>query len=124
MGAHQVYYISQCEEKGSIQLTITMPETDDSTRAQERRELIDDITRLLDDILDELTPTAKKCPERFVPCPYCPTIHVTLSDISRNNDIFCAHANDTRLPNNYYYDLLPDSPTTSTSEKIALTIFI
>jgi len=106
LGAHQVYYISQCEEKGSIQLTITMPETDDLTSAQERRELINDITGLLDDILNKLAPNARKHPIRFVPCPHCLALHITLSDISSGNSIFCAATNDTRLPRNYYDDLL------------------
>jgi len=83
-----------------------MPENDDLTSAQERRELINDITKLLDDILKEFLPTVQKRPIRFVPCPYCPILHVTLSDISTGNSIFCATSNDTRLPDNYYDDLL------------------
>ena len=117
LGAHQIYYISHCEEKGSIQLTITMPDKDDLSSAQERRELINDITRLLDDILKEFLPAVKKRPIRFVPCPHCPILHVTLSDISNGKSIFCATSNDTRLPPNHYDDLLPNITTTSKSEQ-------
>jgi len=106
LGAHQIYYISHCEEKGSIQLTITLPESDDLSSVQERRELINDITKSLNDILKEFLPTVQKRPIRFVPCPHCPMLHVTLSDISTGNSIFCATSNDTRLPDNYYDDLL------------------
>ncbi|XP_065898021.1 uncharacterized protein [Dysidea avara] len=117
LGAHQIYYISHCEEKGSIQLTITMPDKDDLYSAQERRELINDITRLLDDILKEFLPAVKKRPIRFVPCPHCPILHVTLSDISNGKSIFCATSNDTRLPPNHYDDLLPNITTTSKTDR-------
>lgn len=51
LGVHQNYYIGRCQEKSSIQLTITMPARDDVKSAdhEERRELIDDITKLLDE---------------------------------------------------------------------------
>jgi len=122
LGAHQIYYISHCEEKGSIQLTITMPENDDLISAQERRELINDITKLLDDILKEFLPTMKKHPIRLVPCPHCPILHVTLNDISTGNSIFCATSNDTRLPYNYYDDLL--DPASLTGNFISVAILL
>ena len=62
MGAHQKYYISRCEEKSSILVTITMPARDDVKSGEERRELINDITRLLNGIMKVFMPAVKKMP--------------------------------------------------------------
>ena len=103
LGSHQKYYISHCEEKKSIQLTITTV-GDDVDSVKERRELIDDVTRLLDDVMKVFMPAAKR-PILFVPCPLCPTLHVLLSDVCSGDTIFCPHSNDTPLPTGYYSDL-------------------
>ena len=102
LGADQVYYISRCEEKKSIQLTITMPVRDDVKSGEERRELIDDITRLLDDIMKVFMPAVKKRPVLLVPCPNCPTLHITLNEVCRGDTIFC-----TAPLRGHYGDLLP-----------------
>ena len=44
LGADQVYYISRCEEKKTIQLTITMPVRDDVKSGKKRRELHHEVT--------------------------------------------------------------------------------
>ena len=103
LGSHQKYYISHCEEKKSIQLTITTV-GDDVDSVQERKELIDDVTRLLDDVMKVFMPAAKR-PILFVRCPLCPTLHVLLSDVCSCDTIFCPHSNDTALPTGYYSDL-------------------
>ena len=76
LGRHQKYYISRCEEKHSIQLTITV--VGDDKRERERRELIGDVSQLLDDIMKVFMPEVKK-PRLMVPCPLCPILHITLS---------------------------------------------
>ena len=95
LGRHQKYYISRCEEKQSIQLTITVV-GDDMTSIRERRQLIDDVTQLLCDIMKVFMPEAKK-PTLLVPCPLCPILHIPLSDVSTGKTIFCARSGDTPL---------------------------
>ena len=104
LGRHQKYYISRCEEKESIQLTISV-EGDDMRSVRERRELIDDVTRLLDDIMKVFMPEVKK-PMLMVPCPLCPILHITLSEVSTGDTIFCPRFGDAALPSGYYGDLL------------------
>ncbi|XP_065891851.1 uncharacterized protein [Dysidea avara] len=89
LGAHQKYYISRCEEKKSIQLTITMPVKNDVNCCEERRKLIDDITTLLGDIMKVFMPAAKR-PALLVPCPKCSTLHITLDAVCRGyyGDLF------------------------------------
>ena len=129
LGSHQKYYISHCEEKKSIQLTITTV-GDDVDSVQERKELIDDVTRLLDDVMKVFMPAAKR-PILFVPCPLCPNLHVQLSDVCSRDTIFCPHFNDTNdpaLPTGYYSDLsicdlsvMPTVPSTSTNQAASST---
>ena len=102
LGRHQKYYISRCEEKQSIQLTITVVGDD----KRERRELIDDVTQLLDDIMKVFMSEVKK-PTLMVPCPLCPILHITLSEVSTGDTIFCALSGDAPLHSSYYGDLIP-----------------
>ena len=114
LGHHQKYYISRCEEKQSIQLTITV-KGDDRRSVEERRELIDDVIQLLDDIMKVFMREVKK-PTLMVPCPLCPILHITLKEVSTGHTIFCPHSDDEELPSDYYGDLIPESsdhiPTT------------
>ena len=55
---------------------------------EERRELIDDVTQLLDDIMKVFMREVKK-PTLMVPCPLCPILHITLSEVSTGHTIFC-----------------------------------
>jgi len=105
LGNHQKYYISRCEEKQSIQLTITV-RGDDVTSVVERRELIDDVTKLLDDIMKVFMPEVKK-PKLLVPCPLCSNLHITLNWVTTGKTIFCSVSDDAHLPSGYYGDLLP-----------------
>ena len=126
LGRHQKYYISRCEEKQSIQLTITV-KGDDMRSVRERRELIDDVTQLLDDIMKVFMREVKK-PTLMVPCPLCPTLHITLSEVSTGDTIFCPQSDDAELPSGYYGDLTPsgsvdprrDDPIPSTGKAITL----
>ena len=104
LGSHQKYYISHCQEKKSIQLTITAVGNDVDS-IQERRELISDVTKLLDDVMKVFMPAAKR-PVLYVPCPLCATLHVSLSDVCSGDTIFCPLSDDTALPSGYYSDLL------------------
>ena len=70
LGQHQKYYISQCEEKQSIQLTITVV-GDDMTSVRERRELIYDVTHTLGNIMEVFMPEVKKL-TLVIPCLLCP----------------------------------------------------
>ena len=109
LGRHQKYYISRCEEKQSIQLTITVV-GDDITSTAERREVIDDVTQLLDNIMKVFMPEVKKA-ALLVPCPLCSTLHITLSEVSTGATIFCtAGSSDDPLDSGYYSDLGLNSP--------------
>ena len=114
LGRHQKYYISRCEEKQSIQLTITV-KGDDMRSVRERRELIDDVTHLLDDIMKVFMSEVKK-PMLTVPCPLCPTLHITLSEVSTRNTIYCPRSGDAELPSGYYGDLTPSGSDDSTPD--------
>ena len=108
LGSYQKYYISRCEEKKSIQLTITMPVRDDVKSGEERKELVDDIAGLLDDIIKVFMPTLKKRPVLLVPCTNCPTLHITIDEVRSGKGIFCSNVDgDVDLPPGYYGDLLP-----------------
>ena len=105
LGRHQKYYISRCEEKQSIQLTITV-KGDDMISVRERRELIDDVTQLLDDIMKVFMREVKR-PTLRVPCPLCPTLHITPSEVFTGDTIYCPQSGDAELPSGYYGDLTP-----------------
>ena len=64
---------------------------------RERRELIDHVTQLLDDIMKVFMPEVKK-PMLMVPCPLSPILHITLSKVSTGHTIFCAWSGDACLP--------------------------
>ena len=105
LGADQKYYISRCEEKQSIQLTITVV-GDDEEHIEERRSLIDDITELLDDIVKVFMPATKERPSLLIPCPLCPKLHIPLDIVCSSKVIFCPNDDDKSLPRGYYSDLL------------------
>jgi len=103
--ADQKYYISRCEERKSIKLTITVV-GDDVKHFVERRDLINDVTKLLDDIMKVFMPATKKRPTLLIPCALCNILHITLDDMCSGNAVFCPNANDKVLPHGYYGDLL------------------
>ena len=105
LGTNQKYYISRCEEKQSIQLTITVV-GDDEEHIEERRNLIDDVTKLLDDIMKVFMPATKERPLLLIPCPLCPKLHIPLGDACSGKAIFCPNDEDKDLPCGYYSDLL------------------
>ena len=109
LGAHQKYYISRCKEKQSIQLTITLVGVDVKC-IQERAELIDDVAKLLNNIMNVFMPAAKQ-PAVFVPCPLCPNLHITLKQVYDGESAFCPFSSDDSGICNYYNDLLPNAST-------------
>ena len=106
LGTDQKYYISRCEEKQSIQLTITVVGVDEE-HIEERRNLINDIIKSLDDIMKVFMPATKERPSLLIPCPFCSVLHVPLDDVCSGKAIYCPNAsNDKSLPHGYYSDLL------------------
>ena len=112
LGAHQKYYINQCKEKQSIQLTITLVGVDVKCR-QERAELIDGVAKLLNDIMNVFMPAAKR-PALFIPCPLCSALHITLKKVYDDESAFCPSSNDDCI-RNHYNDLLPNASTGKTT---------
>ena len=113
LGTDQKYYISRCEEKQSIQLTITVV-GDDKEHIEERRNLISDITKLLDDIMKVYMPATREKPFLLIPCRFCSKLHIPLDDASSGKTIFCPNDDDKRLPHGYYGDLLQGELTDTT----------
>ena len=110
LGANQKYYISRCEDNQSIQLTITVV-GDDEEHIKERRDLINDIIKLLDDIMRVYMPATKEKPLLLIPCELCRALHIHLDDVHSGKTIFCPNANDQPLSDGYYSDLLQDVTT-------------
>ena len=104
LGTDQKYYISRCEEKQSIQLTITVV-GNDNKHIEERRDLINDITKILDDIMKVHMPATKERPSLLIPCEFCSVLHVPLEDACSGDTIFCPNANDKSLAPGYYSEL-------------------
>ena len=121
LGTDQKYYISRHQEKQSIQLTITI--VGNKERTEERRNLIHDVTKFLDDIIKVFMPATKERPSLLIPCPFCPVLHILLDDASSGKTIFCPNVNDKPLPYGYYSDLLQSRLTDSIiiSGKIVVT---
>ena len=105
LGVDQKYYISRCEEKQSIQLTISLV-GDDEEHIKERRNIIDDVTKLLDDIMKVFMPATKERPSLLIPCPFCPILHIPLDDACSGKAIFCPNDDDKLLLCGYYSNLL------------------
>ena len=53
---------------------------DDKEHIEERRGLIDDITKFLYDIMKVFMPATKERPSLLIPCPFCSVLHVSLDD--------------------------------------------
>ena len=122
LGSNQKYYISRCEEKQSIQLTITMVGVDEE-HIEERSNLINDVEKSLDDIMKVFMPATKERPSLLIPCKFCAELHVSLDDACSGKTIFCPNANDKPLPCGYYSDLLQGrlNDATTTVGKIIIT---
>ena len=109
LGAHQKYYISRCEEKQSIQLTITVVGKDVKC-IQERGELIDEVAIMLKGIMNVFMPAAER-PALLIPCSRCSTLHITLKQVYEGRTIYCPVSNADIPLYNYYNDLLPNYQT-------------
>ena len=114
LGADQKYYISRCEEKKSIQLTITVVGVDEE-HIEERRDLINDITKILDDIMKVFMPAIKERPSLLIPCAFCSVLHISLDYACSGKTIFCSNPNDKPLPHGYYSDLVQGRLTDATT---------
>lgn len=120
LGAHQKYYISRCEEKQSIQLTITIV-GNDMKCIQERGELIDSVAKLLKGIMKVFMSAAEK-PVLFIPCSKCSTLHITLKQVYDGHTVYCP-TSSTDIPlYSYYSDLLPNASTGKTIVTIVVNI--
>ena len=122
LGADQKYYISRCEEKQSIQLTITVV-GDDEEHIKERTDLINDITKILDDIMKMFMPATKERPPLLIPCVFCSVLHISLDDACSGKTMFCPFTDDDQsLPQDHYRDLLQGQlvDVTNTARKIII----
>jgi len=83
-----------------------MPVRNDKNCAQERKELVDDIKMMLDNIMKVFMPAVKKRPVLLVPCPKCPKLHITLDEVCCGNTIFCSATGVTEQFSGHYCDVL------------------
>ena len=106
LGTCQKYYISRCEEKQSIQLTITVAGSD-AKCVKERSEIINKVAEMLDRIMKVFMPAAKS-PEILIPCSKCDKLHIELKHVRYGDTIYCPSSidDDSPLADNYYIDLL------------------
>ena len=109
LGDHQKYYISRCEEKQSIQLTITVVGNDKNS-IHERNELIDYISQQLDSIMKLFMPAVENRPAVLFPCPLCSTLHITLKEVRKGSTIFCPKRLDTAVSPEHFGNLLSTKP--------------
>ena len=126
LGSDQKYYISRCKDNHSIQLTITVV-GDDEEHIKERRDLINDITKILDDIMKMFMPATKERPSLLIPCPFCSVLHVSLNDACSAKTMFCPFTDDDKpLPRDYYRDLLQSrlADVTNTTDIRKIVIYI
>ena len=89
----------------TIQLTITVVGYD-LPSIEERKELIDNITQMLDNIMKLFMPAVHSKPAVLLPCPLCPTLHITQDQVCSGNTIYCANASDNVVPPKYYRKFL------------------
>ena len=104
LGAHQKYYISRCEEKQSIQLTITVA-GNDAESVKERSEIIKEVAAMLGRIMKVFMPAAKS-PDIMIPCSKCDKLHIELKHVRGRETIYCPSYDDNPLADGYYSDLL------------------
>ena len=119
LGTDQKYYISRCEEKQSVQLTISVVGNDE-IHIEERKNLINDINNILHNIMKVFMPATQERPLLRIPCPLCPKLYIRLDQTSSGKAIFCGNAKDERLPQGYYSELLQGRivDTTNTAGKL------
>ena len=103
LGAHQKYYISRCEEKQRIQLTITVTGTD-AECVKERSEIINEVAEMLDRIMKVFMPAAKS-PEIMIPYSKCDELHIELKHVRGHETIYCPSSidDDSPLADDYYH---------------------
>ena len=104
LGDDQLYYVSLCEDHHSIRLAVT-PDEDGIVTPQGRQErwkLIEEFNAKLVEIVKAFMP-ASDLPQRYIPCRFCPNLHLKLDDIRADDKpLHCFHG---KLPKDHYSDL-------------------
>ena len=107
LGDDQYYYVSLCEDQGSICLIITPDESQSIsvTGLEARRDLIKYVNTTLISIVKSISKVSGEfqLPVAHVPCPQCDKLHFTLEFIcaAKKRALRCK----TKLPLGYYSDL-------------------
>ena len=112
LGEDQYYYISLCEDQGSICLIMTLDEDNNIINDnipdvifEQRIELIEYIRTTLGNIVKSLSKMADEfqSPVPYVPCPQCDRLHLKLDIVrdAKRRVLRCK----TKLPNGYYSNL-------------------
>ena len=100
----QLYYVSLCEDHHSIRLAVTPDEDGIVTPQglQERWKLIEEFNAKLVEIVKAFMPSSD-LPQRYIPCSYCPNLHLKLDDIRADDKPLRCFPG--KLPKDYYSDL-------------------
>ena len=107
LGDDQYYYISHCEDQGSICLIMTPDENGIVSDAglEARRDLINHVNTTLISIVKSISKVSGEfqLPVAYVPCPQCDKLHITLEIVcaAKKRALRCK----TKLPLGYYCDL-------------------
>ena len=105
LGHDQLYYVSLCEDHHSIRLAIT-PDDDGiivgPRGLQERWNLIEEFNAKLMKTVNSFMPSSD-LPQRYIPCSFCPNLHLKLDDIRADDKPL--HCFQGRLRIDYYRDL-------------------
>ena len=104
LGCDQLYYVSLSEDHHSIRLAVT-PDDDGIVTPQglqERWKLIEEFNAKLIETVKAFMP-ASQLPQCFIPCGFCPKLHLKLDDIRADGKpLRCING---KLPKDYYMDL-------------------
>ena len=70
--------------------------------------MVDNITEMLDNIMKLFMPAVRSRPTVLLPCPLCPTLHITQDQVYNGNTIYCANASDDVdvVPPEYYRNFI------------------
>ena len=100
LSSNQFYCVSLCQERKSIQLDIIMDKNSEAS-VQHRKELIEFFQSTLKEIRLEFMAAAAK-PICYIPCPYCPELHIKFSNLLKGGVQIC---NTETISQDYYQGL-------------------
>ena len=109
LSSNQFYCVSLCQERKSIQLDIIMDKNSEAS-VQIRKELIEFFQSTLEQIRQEFM-AAAAIPICYIPCPYCPELHIKFTNLLKGGVQICDTAT---ISQDYYQGLYNNTEGMST----------